>query len=131
MRRAGRGRRTVRPSCCRNGPARARAGGRGLGEDVGQVGGSAAGQGDQGVRAVLGPGDHGQPGGHGAALGDVVGDRVAQLGILIKIEQEVSVGPAALPGGRVSVQRAAHDQPPAGDGVDAAQVAVSGQGVAG
>ena len=103
---------------------------RGLGEDVGQVGGGAAGQGDQGVRAVLGAGYHGQPGGHGAALRDVIGDRVAQLSILIRVEQEVSVGPAALPGGRVSVQRAAHDQPPAGDGVDAEKVAV-GQGPAG
>jgi hypothetical protein len=82
------------------------------------------------VRAVLGAGDHGQPGGHGAALGDVVGDRTAQLGILIKVEQEVSVGPAALPGGWVSVQRAGHDQPPAGDGIDAEKVAVS-QGPAG
>jgi hypothetical protein len=76
------------------------------------------------VRAVLGPGDQGQPGGHGAALRDVVGDRVAQLGIPVKVEQEVSVGPAALPGGRVGVQ------PAAGDGVDAEQVAVR-QGPAG
>jgi hypothetical protein len=82
------------------------------------------------VRAVRGAGDHGQPGGHGAALRDVVGDRVAQLGILIRVEQEASVGPAALPGGWVSVQRAAHDQPSAGDGVDAEKVAVS-QGPAG
>ena len=80
--------------------------------------------------AVLGPGDHGQAGGHGAALGGVVGDRVAQFGIPVKIEHEVSVGPAALPGGRVGVQGPADQQPVLGDGVDAEQVAV-GQGPAG
>jgi hypothetical protein len=42
---------------------------------------SGAGQGDQGVRAVPRPGEHGQAGGHGAALRDEAGDRVAQLGI--------------------------------------------------
>jgi hypothetical protein len=82
------------------------------------------------VLAVLGAGDHGQPGGHGAALGGVVGDRVAQFGILIGIEQEVSVGPPALPGSRVSIQSPADKQAAPGDGFDAEQVAV-GQGPAG
>ena len=49
-----------------------------------------------------GPGGHGsgaahaftiaerhQPGGHGSALGGMVGDRVAQIGILVGVEQEV------------------------------------------
>ena len=103
---------------------------RGQGEHVGQVDVGAAGQGDQGVRAVLGAGDHGQAGGHGAALRDVVGDRVAQLGIAVIGVQEVLAGPAPLPGARVGVQRAADDQPGAGDGLDAEQVAV-GQRAAG
>ena len=60
--------------------------------------------------AVLGPGDHGQAGGHGAALGGVVGDRIAEFGIVVAIEQEVSVGPAALPGARVGVQGPADEQ---------------------
>ena len=74
--------------------------------------------------AVLGAGDHGQAGGHGAALGGVVGDRVAELGIGVVRVQEVPVGPAPLPGGRVGVQGAADDQPGRGDGLDAEQVAV-------
>jgi len=77
-----------------------------------------------GVLAVLGAGDHGQAGVHGAALGGVVGDRVAQVRIFIVGEQEVSVGPAPLPGGRVRVQGPAHDQAVSGDGFDAEQVAV-------
>jgi hypothetical protein len=73
MRWAGRGRPTVRPLVVVTGQLGRGPGAgdgvgalRGLGEDVGQVGGGAAGQGDHGVRAVLGPGDHGQPGGHNA-----------------------------------------------------------------
>ena len=80
--------------------------------------------------AVLGAGDHRQAGVHGAALGGVIGDRVAEFGIFIAGEQEVAVGPAPLAGARVGVQRPAHDQPFAGDRVDAEQVAV-GQGAAG
>ena len=74
--------------------------------------------------AVLGAGDHGQAGGHGAALGGVVGDRISQFGIFVVLEHEVSVGPAALPGGRVGVQGAADEQAVCGDGLDAEQVAV-------
>ena len=80
--------------------------------------------------AVLGAGDHGQAGGHGAALGGVVGDRISQFGIFVVFEHEVSVGPAALPGGRVGVQGPADEQAAPGDGLDAEQVAV-GQGPAG
>ena len=80
--------------------------------------------------AVLGPGDHGQAGVHGAALGGVVGDRISQFGIFVVLEHEVSVGPAALPGYRVGVQGAADEQAAPGDGLDAEQVAV-GQGPAG
>ena len=94
---------------------RARAGGRvgGLGRDgehVGEVDLGAAGQRDIGVLAVLGAGDHGQAGVHGAALGGVVGDRVSQFGIFVIVEHEVSVGPPALPGGRVGVQGSADQQ---------------------
>ena len=108
---------------------RARAGGRvgGLGRvgvHVGEVDLGAAAQRDVGVLAVLGAGDDGQAGGHGAALGGVVGDRISQFGIFAVVEHEVSVGPAALPGGRVGVQRAADEQAVAGDGLDAEQVAV-------
>ena len=74
--------------------------------------------------AVLGAGDHRQAGVHGAALGGVVGDRVAQFGIFIAGEQEVAVGPAPLAGARVGVQRPAHDQAVFGDRLDAEQVAV-------
>src|ERR1039457_6246169 len=102
----------------------------GGGEDVGVVGVGAAGQGDVGVLAVLGAGDHRQAGVDGAALGGVVGDRVAKFGIFVPGEQEVTVGPAALPGARIGVQRPAHDQPVSGDGLDAEQVAV-GQHLAG
>jgi hypothetical protein len=52
------------------------------------------------------------------------GDRVARLGIAEMLVQESAVGPLALPGGRVGVQRAADDQPGRGDLVDAEQVAV-------
>jgi len=52
----------------------------GLGEDVGQVGGDAAGQGDQGVRAVLDPGDHGQPG-YDVALSALTPSRKEQRAI--------------------------------------------------
>jgi hypothetical protein len=103
---------------------------RGGGEDVGVVVVGAAGQGNVGVLAVLGPGDDGQAGVDGAALGGVVGDRVAELGIFIVGGQEVTVGPAALPGERVGVQGPADDQPGGGDALDAEQVAV-GQGAAG
>ena len=94
---------------------RARAGNRvgefrGQGEHVRGVDVGAAGQGDVGVLAVLGAGDHRQAGVHGAALGGVVGDRVAEFGIFIAGEQEVAVGPAPLAGARVGVQRPAHDQ---------------------
>jgi hypothetical protein len=44
----------------------------------------AASQRDVGVLAVLGPGDHRQAGGHGPALGHVIGDRVPELGIAEK-----------------------------------------------
>src|ERR1035441_8858447 len=96
----------------------------GPGENVSGVDGGAAGQGDIVVRAVLGAGDHGQAGVHGAALGGVVGDRVAELGIFVAGEQEGAVGPAPLAGARVGVQRPAHDQAVFGDGFDAEQVAV-------
>ena len=59
---------------------------------------------------VLGPGDHGQAGGHGAAHAHVVGDRVAEFGIVVAIEQEVSVGPASLPGDGVGVEGPADEQ---------------------
>jgi hypothetical protein len=71
------------------------------------------------VLAVLGAGDHRQAGVHGTALGGVVGDGVPELGIVIGVEQEVSVGPAALPGVRVGIQGAAHDEAVLGDGLDA------------
>ena len=100
------------------------------GEHVGEVGVGAAGQRDVGVLAVLGAGDHGQAGVHGAALGGVVGDRVAELGILVAGVEEGAGGPAALAGARVGVQGAADEQAVPGDGVDAEQVAV-GQGAAG
>ena len=71
---------------------------RGEREDVGDVDVGTAGQGDVGVRAVLGAGDQGQAGVDGAALGGVIGDRVAEFGIVIGGEQELLVGPAALAG---------------------------------
>ena len=67
---------------------------------------------------------------HGAALGRVVGDRVAELGSLVAGVTERPGGPAALPGARVGVQGAAHEQALWGDSFDAEQVAV-GQGAAG
>jgi hypothetical protein len=96
----------------------------GPGEHVREVDVRAAGQGDKGVRAVLGPSDHRQAGMDGVALGGVVGDRVAEFGIVVAGEQEVSVGPAPLPSDRVGVQGPADDQAVGGDGVDAEQVAV-------
>ena len=106
--------------------ARGRVGGRGRrGEHVGGVDVGAAGQGDVGVLPVLGPGDHGQAGGHGAALGGVVGDRISEFGIFVVLEHEVSVGPAALPGDGVGVEGPADEQAIAGDGLDAEQVPVS------
>ena len=96
----------------------------GDGEHVGEVGVGAAGQGDVGVLAVLGPGDHRQAGVHRAALGDMIGDRVPQFGIAEILVQESAVGPPPRPGSRVGVQGAPHDQPVCGDGLDAQQVAV-------
>ena len=61
---------------------------------------------------------------HGAALGDVVGDGVAQLGVLVTGEAEPAAGPLPLSGARVGVQRAADDQPGRGDPLEAEQVAV-------
>ena len=97
---------------------------RGRGEHVGEVDVGAAGQRDVGVLAVLGPGDHGQAGVHGPALGGVVGDRVTELGFAVVCVHEGAVGPAPLPRARVGVQRPAHDQAATGDGLDAEQVAV-------
>ena len=77
---------------------------RGHGEHVRGVDVGAAGQRDVGMLAVLGPGDHGQAGMHGPALGRVVGDRVAELGIGVIRVLEGLAGPPALPGGRVRVQ---------------------------
>jgi hypothetical protein len=94
------------------------------GEHVREVDVGAAAQRDVSVRAVLGPGDHGQASMHGPALGGVVGDRIAELGIFAVRVPEGALGPAALPGGRVGVQGAAHDQALRGDGFDAEQVAV-------
>ena len=66
---------------------------------------------------------------HGPALGGVVGDRVAELGISVLGVQEVAVGPAALAGARVGVEGPADEQAVPGDGLDAEKVAV-GQGAA-
>jgi hypothetical protein len=76
------------------------------------------------VLAVLGAGDHGQAGVHGAALRDVVGDRVPEFGVAEILVQESAVGPPALTGGRVGVQRPADHQAARGDRLDAEQVAV-------
>jgi hypothetical protein len=94
------------------------------GEHVGRVDVSTTAKRNVGVLPVLRPGDHGQAGVDGAALGGVVGDRVSELGIFVVVEQEVSVGPAALPGGRVGVHGPADEQAVRGDGLDAEQVAV-------
>jgi hypothetical protein len=75
----------------------------GHGEYVREVDAGSAGQGDVGVLAVLGAADHGQARGHGAALRDVDGDRIAEFRILVVGELEVSVGPAPLPSARVGV----------------------------
>ena len=93
-------------------------------EHVRVVGVGAAGQRDVGVLAVLGPGDHRQAGVHGPAHGDVIGDRVPEFRIAEMWIQESAVGPPPLPGGRVGVQGAAHDQPARGDGLDPQQVPV-------
>ncbi len=74
--------------------------------------------------AVLGAGDQGQPGVHGPALGDVIGDRVPQLAIVIVLVQENAVRQADLPSLRVGVQDLADQQPPAGDCLDPEQVPV-------
>jgi hypothetical protein len=70
----------------------------GDGEYVGDVGVGAAGQGDVGVLAVLGAGDHRQAGVDGAALGGVVGDGVAEFGVTVTGVPEGPAGPAPLPG---------------------------------
>ena len=75
--------------------------------------------------AVLGPGDHRQARMHGAALGGVVGDRVAEFGISVVGVQEVAVGPAALAGTRAGVEGPADEQAAGGDGLDAEQVALA------
>ncbi len=97
------------------------------GEDVGGVVVGAAGEGDVRVLAVLAAGEHGQAGPDGAALGDMGGDRVAELGVLVVRVQELSVRPAAPPALPVGAERAADEEALGGDGVDAEQVAV-GQG---
>ena len=83
-----------------------------------------------GVLAVFAAGDHRQAGVHGAALGGVVGDRVAELGPGVVPVQEGPGGPAALPGARVGAEGPADDQAAGGNGLYAEQVAV-GQGAAG
>ena len=74
--------------------------------------------------AVLGAGDDREAGVHGAALRDVIGDRVAEFAIAVIGVQEVPVRPAALARSRVGVQGAAHEQAVRGDRLDAQQVAV-------
>ena len=97
------------------------------GENVGGVVVGAAGQGDVDVLAVLAAGEHCQADPDGAALGDMRGDRVAELGILVVRVQELSVRPAAPPALPVGAKRAADEEALSGDCVDAEQVAV-GQG---
>ena len=97
---------------------------RGHGEHVREVGVGTAGQRGVGVLAVLGPGDHRQAGGHGPALGHVIGDRIPEFSIAVICVQEGAAGPPSLPGGRVGIQGAAHGQPACGDGLDAEQVPV-------
>jgi len=82
------------------------------------------------VLAILGPCDHCQPGVHGTALGDMIGDRVPQLGIGVVCVHESAVGPPPPPGPRIRVQSPAHDQAFRRDGLNAEQVAV-GHGPAG
>jgi hypothetical protein len=84
----------------------------------------AAGEADVSVLAVFAAGEHGQAGADGAALCDVPGDGVAEFGVFVVGEQELSVGPAAPPGFPVGVEGAADEEAPAGDGVDAEQVTV-------
>jgi cytochrome P450 len=74
------------------------------------------------VLPVLGPGEHGQAGVDGAALGDVVGDRVPELGVPVVRVQARPGGPLALAGPRVGIQGPAHEQAAGGDGLDAEQV---------
>ena len=103
----------------------------GDGEHVGEVGVGAAGQGDVGVLAVLGPGDHRQAGVHGAALGGVVGDRVAELGVAVVRRTGTARPVQRRCPVRGSASRARRTiRPCSGDGVDAEQVAV-GQRAAG
>jgi len=71
------------------------------GEHVRHVGVGAAAQRDISMLTILGPSDHRQACGHGAALSDVVGDRVAQLGMAEILVHETAVGPLTLPGVRV------------------------------
>ena len=71
-----------------------------------------------------GRGGHRQAGMDRAALGGVIGDRVAELGFPVVRVQERPGGPPALPGPRVGIQGAADEQALSGDGVDAEQVAV-------
>jgi len=54
----------------------------------------------------------------------VVGDRVAQLGLVVAGVKELLAGPPALAGGRVGGQGPADDQPGWGERLDAEQVAV-------
>jgi hypothetical protein len=60
---------------------------------------------------------------HGAALGDVVGDRVPELSVAIVWVKEGAGGPLALSGGRVGFQGPADDQAAGRQGLDAEQVA--------
>jgi hypothetical protein len=61
---------------------------------------------------------------HRAALGDMIGDRIPELGVTEMLVQKSVVGPPAAPGGRVGIQSATHDQAVCGDGLDAQQVPV-------
>jgi hypothetical protein len=81
------------------------------------------------VLPVLGAGDHGEAGVHGAALGGVHGDCVAELGVGEVGVHELAVRPAAPSCYSVGVECPADEESFCGDGVDAEQVAV-GQGAA-
>jgi len=82
------------------------------------------------VLAVLGAGDHRQPGVHGTALRGVIGDGVPPARRLRSSRTGTGGRSSGAARGRVGVQRPADDQPVSGDGLDAQQVAV-GQGAAG
>jgi hypothetical protein len=90
----------------------------------------AAGQADVQVLPVFEPGDEGEAGVDGAALGGVLGERVAEFGIVIIAVQKTPSCPPQLAGRRVRADRPPHEQTVLGDGVDAEQVAV-GQDPAG